>query len=611
MVASLVAVLIAGVVLLFIFFYSLGSALSDLDFDKKKDDGIEENSILHISLDKEIVDRAVDDPFANFPFEFGGPDRLGLDDVLANLETAAEDDNIEGIYLDLTGTQAGIATLAEVRDAILEFKESGKWVVAFSEYMSQSAYWVASAADEVYVYPEGGLDIKGLAAEIMFFKGTLDKLGVKSTIVRGPNNKYKSAVEPFKNEEMSESNREQYQRLLDNIWDVMVADITTSRGMSADELNRIADDMLAWQGDGPTKAVELGLIDATKYSDEVDALLREKVGLEDDNEELELVGIGKYISHNAPEKGWKGFQKDEDEEDEEEAGNDMPRVAVIYARGGINSGEGDEDNIGSDRIAAAIRKARKDSTVEAVVLRVNSPGGSALASDVIWREVVLCKAEKPVIASMGDVAASGGYYISCGADKIMAAPTTITGSIGVFGMLMNAKELFNDKLGITSDGVKTNEHADAGLAFGEFTEEELAIIQTSVDDVYYTFINKVAEGRNMDVNMVDSLGRGRVWTGSDAVEIGLVDELGGFEDAIKAAAEMADLEEGDYEVWALPEVKDPVEEFFKELSGEATITVNESIKGELGEHYQTYQYLKMMSELEGVQMRMPYLLEIK
>lgn len=608
---SLLGVFVAGFILILIVFGMIAGAISDADFGSKDDKDVEEKSILHLSLNQPIVDRAVNDPMANFPMSFGDDNKLGLNDILNNLEMAKTDDNIEGIYLQLGGTSSGVATLQEVRDAIIDFKESGKWVVAYGEAMTQSAYWMASTADEVYLYPEGMLDIKGLAAELMFFKGTLDKLGVKSRIVRGKGNIYKSAVEPFLNSEMSDSNREQYEALLNGIWAEMLADITASRGMSADEFNRVADELLTYRTGGNKKAVELGVLDGLKYEDEVTDLLRSKVGLEDDDEELELLSMGKYIGSNSDEPQWQmqfGKKADEDADEDAEKKDDEPKVAVVYARGGISSGEGDEDNIGSVRIAQAIRDARKDSTVKAVVLRVNSPGGSALASDVIWREVELCKAEKPIVASMGDVAASGGYYISCGANKIMADPTTITGSIGVFGLLMETTELFNDKLGITTDGVKTHEHADMGLALGAMTDDEQAIIQESVDEVYQTFINKVAEGRGLSLEMVDSLGRGRVWLGTDALNNGLVDQLGGFDDAIAMAAELAGLAEGDYEVSSLPEVEDPFEAFIKELSGEAAIT--EAIEAELGDNYRTYQYLKMMSSLEGVQMRLPFELEI-
>ncbi|MFT6279794.1 MAG: protease-4, partial [Flavobacteriales bacterium] len=549
--ASILAYIVLSLILMLIFFGIIGSLAVSGEGDETK---VFDSTVLHITFDDPIIERGNDKEFDIDFATFEPKKRLGLNDILANIERASTDERIEGIFLDLAGISASPSTLQEIRDALVEFQASEKWIVAFSEGYSQATYFIASAADEVYLYPTGDLQFSGLYTELSFFKGMLDRLGVDVTIVRGPDNKYKSAVEPFMYDKMSASNREQMEVLLGEIWGEMLSDISASRSVSVAELNEIADNLAIRSADD---AVDYKLVDAKKYRDEVIALLEAKVGVEadadsdDETEEkksdvnkkkLRFVQLDKYAK--AKVSSDKPFVMGAD------------KVAVIYAVGAIESGEGDDQTIGSTRIAKALREARKDDKVKAVVLRVNSPGGSALASDVIWRETQLIKeAGKPLVVSMGDLAASGGYYISAGADYIYATPTTITGSIGVFGMIPNAERMFNEKLGITFDRVHTNEHPGVLTTTRALDEVEFEAINEQVSDIYYDFIGLVAEGRGMEVNEVDSIAQGRVWTGVHAKEIGLVDGMGSLSDAIDKAAELAELT--DYRVKSLPEIEDP------------------------------------------------------
>ena len=464
MFASMLGVFLAfflGIVVLFGMIAALVSSA-----DSKKEAKVEPNSVLHINFESQINDRSSNNPFENFDFgSLSGKKGIGLNDILENIEKAKTDDNIKGIYIDLQSVPAGIATIEEIRNKLIEFKESKKFIVAYSEAYSQSAYYLASVADEVWLNPEGIIEFKGLGAQVMFFKGLLEKMEVEPQVIRY--GKFKSAIEPFILDKMSEANREQTMKYMGSIWNNIVSGIAESRKLTPAQLNLIADSALVQNA---KDAVEQKLADKLYYKDQVLDDLKDRCGLED-AKKLKLVSMVKYTdAPKAKKKDDKGLAKD--------------KIAVIYASGSIEGGEGDDQTIGSDRISKAIRKARLDENVKAIVLRVNSPGGSALASDVIWREVVLAKAAKPVVASMGDVAASGGYYISCAADTIVAQPNTITGSIGVFGLLMNLKNLMNNKLGITVDTVKTNHYADLGSAFRPLTQAEHDIIQNSVNEIY-------------------------------------------------------------------------------------------------------------------------------
>ncbi len=579
MFASMLGFFIMSLILFFIF---IGMITSFASMMEKKETQISENTLLKIDFKSPIIDRTSQDPFSDFDFvSMETTKSIGLNDIIENLDKAARDPNITGIYLNLSSLQAGMATIEEVYKALMEFKESGKFIIAYSDYYSQGAYYLATTADEIYVNPEGGVDFRGLSAELMFFKGTLEKLDAEMQIIR--HGKYKSAVEPFMLDKMSPENREQMMAIIDGLWDRITQAISVSRNITVGDLNKYADELAI---NKPEDALELDFVDGLKYYDEILADLKAKLELEEDDD-ISSVSLAKYI--NAPDPS-------------EVRPDRKNRIAVVYAIGEIITGEGSDVVIGSDRIAKAIRTARKDEKVKAIVMRVNSPGGSALASDIILREVKLAAAEKPFIVSMGDVAASGGYYISCAADKIFADPTTITGSIGVLGLIPNLEETMKNKLGITFDYVASNENAGMMSVTRPLTQYQKDVILESIEDIYATFVNHVSEGRDMTFEDVDAIGQGRVWVGSDALEIGLVDELGGLDQAIAAAIEEAGLE-----TWSIkeyPEQKDPIEELFKELFGQTGVEAR--LKAELGENYRLYQYLKYWQNAKGIQARMPF-----
>lgn len=589
--ASLLAILTSFFLILLISFIIIGGMIASVSSEDQEITKVKDNSILHIELDRPVVENASDNPFENFDFSsFQTTGQIGIKDVLDNIEKAQKDDRIKGIYLDISIVEAGIATVEDIRNKLIEFKKSGKFIIAYSEIYTQKAYYLASVADKVYLNPSGLIEFKGLSAQLMFFKNMLDNIGVEMQIIRGKNNKFKSAVEPFMYDKMSDANREQTRKFLGTIWDHMVENMAKSRGISADYINMIADSILVRDGES---AVKYKLADGMKFEDEIIAMLKEKSEL-DGKKDLRLVDLYKY-------KKAKVSIIEEDLLDKFK----RSKIAIVYAAGEIQSGKSKGDVMGSETIVEALRDARKDTTIKAIVLRVNSPGGSALASDVMWREVILAKKVKPVIVSMGDVAASGGYYISCAADKIYAQPNTITGSIGVFGTLPNLKPLMENKIGITTDTVKTNMHSDLMTVFRALSPEEYDIIQYGVEKVYDDFISKVAEGRNMTKEMVDSIGQGRVWAGSDAIEIGLVDELGGLEAAIKGAAEKASLEK--YRVVTLPKKKKLIEQIVADFEMDAKEKI---IKSELGAAYPYYMHTQKMMQMKGVQARMPYSLNI-
>lgn len=587
-VGFMLIVFIGGIILTGI----IGSAVMMAGKEKKVK--IKPKSVLLVDLTTDIVERTAPNPFEQIQFDgFEGENKIELRDFLTALERAETDTNIRGVLIRGEYFGGGLSTMQTVRDHLQQFKDSsGKWVIAYEEMMTQGSYYVSSVADEMYLFQEGALDFRGLSNQTPFFKGAMEKLNIDATIIKGPDNIYKSAVEPFYREDMSEPNKEQIQRILDNVWGEMLADIGSSRDMSADEMNRIADELGIKK---PEDAESLGLVDGLMYYDQVQANLREKLGLEEDND-IEAVSIGEYAKSGKKAKGEKDDKSWEVKDD----------VAVIYAVGGIGSGNGDEENIGSETLAKAIREARLDEDVKAIVMRVNSPGGSALASEVIWRESILAKEAKPFIVSFGDVAASGGYYISTHADKIFAQPTTITGSIGAFGLIPNMRGFFNEKLGITFDGVKTNEHADFGSLTRDFDEAEMSLLEGYLEQVYTEFVAKVAEGRGKTYADIDSIGRGRVWTGSDALNVGLVDEMGDLDDAIAFAAAEAGLEE--YDVIEMPKKDDPFEKFMKDLSGSTKMWVADWVLGE--QEYAIYKQMEQIKEMEGLQARMLFNIEV-
>jgi len=599
--AAMLGYIIAGFVIIVIFFSFLFSAINDAEnmFNDKKETSIKDNSILHLTFGVPIVDRATNNPFEDINFNTFEPKKeLSLTDAVKALRNAKEDTRIKGIYLDLSEVKVNMANMEEVKVALNDFKSSGKFIYSYSEFYNQFSYYVASISDSIFLNPYGDLEFKGLRTELAFFKGTLEKLEVDMQVIRGSNNKFKSAVEPFMYDKMSDANKEQMSLIINSFWDYLVGTISESRGITKEELNRIADELLI---SSPEDAVTYNLIDGAVYEDEVVRLLKVKSGIKED-EDLNLVSLKKY-SKARP-------QLAKENEDEEKKGVEKPwekkeKLAIIYASGEIRSGKNQPDVMGSETIAEAIREAREDSTVKAIVFRVNSPGGSALASEVIWRETQLAKSEKPFIVSMGRVAASGGYYISCGADKIYADASTITGSIGVFGLIPNMQKMFNNKLGVTFDGVKTNNNSDIMSVTQPLTDYQYTYIQKSVDRIYKTFTNRVADGRSTTPEYVDSIGQGRVWTGTKALEIGLVDEIGTLEDAIAYAIEVAGLD--DPKIKNYPKQEDPFKKFIEDFSTNAKLWfVDESLQQEL----ELYKQVTRIKSMKGVQAFMPYYFEI-
>lgn len=449
------------------------------------------------------------------------------------------------------------------------------------------------------------MSFKGLASEVMFFKGLLDKLNVDMQVVRGPNNTYKSAVEPFTRKKMSDASREQMKAYLGDLWDVYLSDISDTRGIAKSELDRIADSLRVRSA---SDAVEHGLIDELLYPDEFDQGLRDSLGLDAD-EELPYISLTKYNKADVPDKHWSGPDRGPKEKEEGKKKDDEGKIGVVYAMGGIQTGENSQGVLGSKTTSEAIRKCREDSSIKAVVMRVNSPGGSALASDRIWREVKLTREKKPFIISMGDLAASGGYYISCAGDHIFADPNTITGSIGVFGLIPHTGDLYEEHLGITFDRVKTNAHADLGSPTRPLKERERRMIEEQIDTVYQQFLQRVADGRGMPKAKVDSLARGRVWSGKAAERIGLVDELGGLKDAFAYASEKAGLRDPERETY--PEREDPIERLLKNFNMQVKERVLDATLGKDMRFYRKYRYLRQILDMKGVQARMPYHVEVK
>ena len=581
--ASMVGVILSFFVIFLLLIIMVTAIVSSAGSDRKAD--LSANTVLHLSLNTPITERTDKNPLGNLDFMgFSGQKSIGLNDILANIRDSKTNDNIKGIYLDLTSIPAGFASTEEIRNALIDFKKSKKFLIAYSEVYSQNAYYLASVADKIYLNPEGIVDFRGLSSEITFLKGALEKLDIEAQVIKVGT--YKSAVEPFILDKMSDANRKQVTSFLGSLYDHMLTQVSKSRKIPKDSLFAIANNARVRNaGD----ALNLKMVDGLKYKDQV---LDEFKSLTDVKPEKDLksVSIADY-----PLKQKEGSSE-----------SSSNRIALVYANGEITGGEGSDEVIGSDRISRAIRKARTDDKVKAVVLRINSPGGSALASDVIWREVVLTKKVKPIIVSMGDVAASGGYYIACAADSIYAQPNTITGSIGVFGIIPNMKNFFNNKLGITFDGVKTGQYADLGTVSRPLTESERQIIQNEVNKIYSGFTQKVATGRKKSQSYIDSIGQGRVWSGTEALNNGLVDKLGNINDAIASAAKKAKLK--DYKIVEYPSQIDPLQSLFNDTGDKVRTYFT---KRELGENYTYYQQVKYVLNLSGIQARMPYNISIK
>ena len=551
---------------------------------------MENESILKIKLENSFTERGLDTPSFNLD---GAEDRIALRDLERVLRFAKSDERIEGVYLNIGAIQAAPAMLLEMHNAIIDFKTSGKWIIAYSEGYSQAGYFLASAANEVYMYPTGTFDWHGLNAEVMFYKKLLDQLEIEAQVIRGPNNKFKSAVEPFIYDHMSDENRLQMATFVDDIWKVMCEKISAQRGVSVEELNAAASSLRFINNN---TLLQSKLIDGLIYPDELaakmSARLKDKGKLENEQKiEKEIISYSSYLD----------IVKMEDK------ASDVAQVAVVYAIGGIESGKGDDETIGSDRIAKALRDARLDEGIKAVVLRVSSPGGSALASDIIWREAELLKQSgKVFVVSMGDYAASGGYYIACGADRIFAQPNTITGSIGVFGIIPNLQNFLDHKLGITFDAYKTHEHANMMTLTSPLDTVQKRAMQVMVSNIYNDFTSKVALGRNISQSYVDSIGQGRVWSGEDALNIGLVDELGGLREAIAYAAAKAGVSAES--VLELPEILDPLEEFFNDISGKSEDAILSRL---LGSRFKNYQDIRQLSNGGKIQTRLPFYITVE
>lgn len=564
----------------FFLLIGIGAAVGSSD-DKQV---VEANSVLKLSLDAPIQEISVENPFAEFTG--GDGDILGLIDLKQAIANAKIDPNIKGIYLDTQYPQTGWATLEEIRESLLDFKNSKKFVYAYGEVMTEKAYYLASVADKIYLNPAGGMEWNGLSAEYEFYKGTLDKLEVKPVIFKVGD--FKSAVEPFFLDKMSEASKLQSKVLVDGIFDHVLANIAKSRGITVAQLNNLADSLAI---DSAQDAVRAKLITHAGYYDEVETALKKELKLDEDKK-IEFVSLSKY------QKAEK-LTKD---------GNTDNRIAVIVGQGDIVSGKGDDTSIGSDKIVAELEKARKDKKVKAIVLRINSPGGSALASDIMWRQVQLTRKSKPVIASMSDMATSGGYYMAMGCDKIVAQPTTITGSIGVFTVLFNINNFTKNKLGITFDRVSTNAHADVPTATREMTPFETNKMQRSTDNIYETFTRKAADGRKMTQSQIKAIASGRVWLGKDAKANGLVDEFGGINRAIEIAAQSAKIKTGDYRVRYYPAKKNVFDQVMSKFSDE---TEERIMASQLGDFVPYAKLIKRLKKMEGTQALMPFEMEVK
>jgi protease-4 len=577
--ATMVGIILTSVILLVIIIGIVVTARGDKHVE------IDSDSVLHIAFTRDVPERTPYNPLAGLDFlGLDGDKNLGLNDILISIKKAKTDSNIRGIFLDESYMLSGQATTEEIRNALIDFKKSGKFIIAYSEIYTQGFYYLASVADKVYINPKGLFEFRGFSSQITFLKGALDKLGIEAQIIKVGT--YKSAVEPLILKKMSDANRMQVTSYMGSLYDYFLTGISNSRKISKDSLFNLANNLKI---QFPEDALKYKLVDGLKYKDEVLDELRERTGV-NPKKDLHNVELSDYAANNSTD----------DDGDKKDIKN---QIAIVYASGDINGGDGDDNSIGSESISKALRKVRLDDNVKAVVLRVNSPGGSSLASDVIWREVMLTKKVKPIIVSMGDLAASGGYYISCAADSIIAEPNTITGSIGIFAIIPNLQKLFNDKLGITFDGVKTGKYADLGDVSRPLSPDEKSILQNSVNRGYDDFTKAVAEGRHKTQAYINSIGQGRVWTGTQAVKIGLVDRLGTINDAIHSAAKKANIKK--YTLVPYPEQKKGV---FNHFGANVSAQMKAHfVKSELGDNYRYYEQIKGVTQMMRTpQARMPY-----
>lgn len=579
--ATITGIIISSILMFFILMGIIGMMISSVG--SKTETVTASNSVLLIDLAHAITEKTEANPFEGLDIPgYAGSKSIGLNDIVSRIKAAKTDNNIKGIYLNVSSVGTGFATMKAIREALLDFKTSDKFIVAYSDVMSQKGYYLNSVANEVYLHPQGNLDFRGLATSVMFYKEALDKLGIDMQVLKVGT--YKSAVEPFILNSMSEANKEQVNSYLSSIYGTFLTDISAVKKISTDSLKSIANGYLIRE---PEDAKKYGFVTDLLYKDQVISKIKDKLGI-DAKKDIPVVSLLDY--NNKASAG--------------EAGGD--RIAVLYAYGEIIDGEGIEGQIGGDKLSRELRELRFDDKVKAIVMRVNSPGGSALASESIWREVDLTKKVKPVVVSMGDYAASGGYYISAAADSIFADPTTLTGSIGVFGLIPGFQKLFNEKLGIHFDAVKTAKFADMDVDMDRpLSEEEKGIIQGGVNKIYQVFLKRVADGRKMQVADVDSIGQGRVWTGEQAVKLKLVDRIATLDQAIEAAAKKAKIE--NYRISEYPRAKDPFASLWSTSRDKIKMWM---LEDEMGDYVKYLSELKRISQQSGVQARIPYLVEI-
>jgi len=580
--ATITGIIITSLLFLFLFIGSVGMMVAAGD----KPVSISDNSILVLKPGIPIPDRSDANPFAGIDvINMTFSPVAGLNDILKNLEKAASDDKIKGILIENGLLTSGWATTEEVRNALDRFREeSGKFIISYSDYvLQQEGYYLSTIADKIYINPGSLVDFKGLSGEVIFYKKALEKLGIEVQVTR--HGKFKGAVERYILDELSKENEAQIRDYVGSIWNHTVEKMSEARGIPADQLNLMADNLAGYV---PTSAFENGLVDGLIFRDALIDTLKALSGLTKDDK-INLVSMTKYTKVPGTKK----------------TVTSKNRISIIYASGTIVMGKGSDYNIGGNNYSEIIRKERLDSNVKAIVMRVNSPGGNAVASDIIWRELELAAREKPVVISMGNYAASGGYYISAPASKIYANPTTISGSIGVFGLIPNAGKLLEQKLGISTQTVNTNKYSDFPSVYRPMNTYEKEIMQKSIEHVYSEFTGKVASGRKLSIESVDSIGQGRVWSGDKAEKIGLVDEIGGLKEAIEGAALLAGLET--YSVRELPAVEDPYTKLLKQFSGEVRLNI---LKKELGESIRLYNEFIEIKEMIGIQARLPYIIDI-
>jgi protease-4 len=579
--ATITGIIIASI----LFFVILLASFSAIVSSGNKPVSISNNSILVLKAGVPIPDRGDQNPLSGIDFlNMTLSPVPGLNDILHNIEKASGDTKIKGILIENGLLSSGWATTEEIRNALLKFRKGGKFVISYSDYiLTQECYYLSTAADKIYVNPGAMVEFKGLSSEVMFYKKALEKIGVEVQVTR--HGKFKGAVEPFILDKLSDENKAQIKDYVGSIWHQVISDISESRNITADKLNLIADNL---EGNIASGALEANLVDGLLYRDALTDTLKALTGISKEKD-LNLVTMTKYTK--VPESKMMYSSKN--------------KIAVIYASGTIVTGKGNDSNIGGNYYAEVISKARRDTSVRAIVLRVDSPGGSATASDIMWRELDLAAKVKPVVISMGNYAASGGYYISAPGTKIYADPMTISGSIGVFGLIPNAGKLLEEKLGLTTEIVNTNKNSDFPSIFRPMNSYEKERMQMSVEKIYGDFVGRVASGRKMSSASVDSIGQGRVWSGTSALKIGLVDEIGGLKDAVNGAAKLAGIES--YSVRELPVLEDPYTRILSQLSGEVRISI---LKNELGESVKYYNMFKELKDMSGIQARMPYIIEI-